>query len=122
MHTETTLPEGFEALSPFVSRWAPESTAARAALRDGATQEELKSFYQAASPLLDQALDFLDQRPVEQLSAPERRLMNMMLSFAHASLAVEIQGSEESKHATWRRRMHIERSPADRVVAGDPPA
>ena len=39
--------------------------------------------------------------------------MNLMLSLAHVSLAVEIQGDAESHHAGWARFITITRASSD---------
>ena len=51
------LPAGFEALEPFVDRFALATTAERAQLRGDASQEERESFYNAARNLVGPALE-----------------------------------------------------------------
>jgi len=114
--TIAVLPEGFAALEGFVDRWALDGTAERAARRSLSTAEERATFFGAASPLLDAALEHLDTRALRAFSPAEQRLMNLMLSLAHVALAVEIQGPDETKSAPWRDRMRITRSTADRGV------
>jgi hypothetical protein len=108
-----SLPPGFEALEPFVARWAVEGTASRDALRGASSFEERQAFYDAAQPLLASALDYLDARPLGSFDAREHALMNLMLSFAHVSIAVEIQREDEAKHAIARPHLRITRSVAD---------
>jgi hypothetical protein len=107
------LPEGFAALEPFVDLWAIEGTAARAFLRGTAGEVERSAFFAAAQPLLGAALDRLDATPLAGFDAAEHRLMNLMLSAAHVSLADEIQASDEARHARMRERMVITRASAD---------
>ncbi|MCB2076655.1 MAG: hypothetical protein KDE55_03045 [Novosphingobium sp.] len=111
-----TLPAGFESLEPFADRFAIEGTAARAQLRSDTTPEERQAFYDAASDLVGPALDMLDEKPLGDLDAAERRLLAMCLSFAHIALAVEIQGPDEARHAQMRAHMRITRSPADAIA------
>ncbi len=108
----SALPAGFEALQPFVAKWAVEGTAARAALRGDSTAEERQAFYDAASPLLAPALDHLDATPLAEHDDAQKSLMNLTLSLAHVALAVEVQGPDEDKHARSRNAMVITRSPA----------
>lgn len=108
-----TLPAGFAALQPFVERWAVADTQQRCTLRGSSTPEERDAFFATAAPMLDAALDHLDRRPLAQLSGPDERLMNLLLSLAHVALAVEIQGPDEVKSSSWRARMHVSRSTAD---------
>lgn len=109
----SSLPADFAVLEPFVERWALPTTAERAARRTASTPEERESFFAAAAPLLEGALDHLDGRPLDAFSAGEQRLMGLMLSLAHVALAMEIQGPDETKSAPWRDRMRIVRSTAD---------
>ena len=107
------LPDGFEALEPFVEMWAIDNAPRRAEMRGEASAEERKAFYQAASPLLAQALDHLDAKPLDDLDESEKRLMQMMLSLAHVAIAEEIQKGDEEKHAFYRTFMPVTRAPAD---------
>ena len=108
----SALPEGFAALEPYVAKWAVSGTVARAARRGDSTAEEREAFYAAGKDLLDQALAYLDTKPLGSFTAADNRLMDMMLSLAHVALAVEGLGDDEPRHATMRQYMHITRSPA----------
>jgi len=114
MSGSALLPERFAALEPFVDRWALDTTAERAGRRTASTPEERETFFAAASPLFDAALDHLDTIPLDAFTPADQRLMNLMLALAHAALAVEIQGPDEVKSAPWRDRMRIHRSSADK--------
>jgi hypothetical protein len=107
------LPAGFAALEPFVSIWAVDGTAERAALRHLRTAEERQAFYEATKDALIPALDYLDDRPLSALNAAERRLMNLVLAFAHVTLAIDGQGPDEDRHAASRVAFTITRSTAD---------
>lgn len=107
------LPEGYGALEPFAADWALPTAAERAAKRGNAAPEQRKAFYDAALPLAGAALTGLDAKPLEALNVQEQRLLNVLLTFAHVSLAVEVQGEAEAQHAVWRSRMQITRAPAD---------
>ncbi len=107
------LPDGFAALEQFVARWAVEGTASRAALRGTSTHDERQAFYDAGAPLLATALDHLDATPLADHDERQTRLMNLMLSLAHVSLAIESQGPDEDKHTPSRDAMIYTRSTAD---------
>ncbi len=114
----TRLPEGFEALEPFIAAWAASTSAERAARRDASTPEAREAFYAAALPLLEPALAHLDARPLAEHDDAERTLMQLVLSLAHIALAVEIQQQDEAKHTPLRREMRITRTPADVASVG----
>lgn len=107
------LPAGYEVLEPFVSRWSVEGIANRAALRSDSTAAERQAFFDAAKGLAEPALDMLDRKPLSKLDAKEKRLLNLLLSFAHVELAIEVQGGDEARHAGYRKYMRLTRSPAD---------
>lgn len=107
------LPTGFEALAPFAAKWAVEGTATRAALRGESTGAERQAFYDAGAPLLAAALDHLDATALADHDPAQKRLMNLMLSLAHVSLAIESQGPDEDKHTPNRNAMIFTRSTAD---------
>jgi hypothetical protein len=106
------LPGGYEALEPFVDFWSVAGTAARDRRRGESTPEQREAFYAAAKDIVGQALAELDAKPLGELDASEERLMNLMLSFAHVTLAVEMMGDAEARHATFRAVMPFTRSPA----------
>jgi hypothetical protein len=111
------LPAGFEALEPFVDSWAVAGAANRARLRTTSSDAERRAFFAVGQPLLAAALDHLDTRPLAALDDADARLMNLTLSLAHVSLAVEIQGDAEARHAVLRDKMVITRAPADGPAA-----
>lgn len=110
------LPEAYAQLEPFAARWSLPTTAQRTVARSTSTAEERQAFYDAMSPLAAGVLDALDAKPLEALSEAEKRLLDLVLAYAHVALAVEIQGKEESWHRQWRDRMVVTRSPADLPV------
>ncbi len=114
--TEASLPAGFEALAPFVEYWAVDTAAERAHCRDVSDEMSRVAFYNAANGLLAKALAYLDAKPFAQFDESEQRLMKLVLSFAHVSMAVELQREEEPKHAKNRPYLRITRAPADQSV------
>ena len=113
---ETSLPAGFETLTPFVQIWAVNTAADRAHCRDISDEASRVAFYHAASDLVPKALAYLDAKPIGQFDESEQRLMKLLLSFAHVSMAVELQREEEPKHAKNRLYLRITRAPADQPV------
>jgi hypothetical protein len=107
------LPAGYETLEPFVQDWAIEGTAARDRRRGDSTEAQRQAFFAAAKDLVPGALARLDAKPLGAFDESERRLMNLMLSFAHVAMAVEMLGEAEPRHAAFRKVMQITRSPAD---------
>jgi len=107
------LPAGYEALEPFVEQWCLEGTRERDIARGAATPEQREAFYEAGKGLVPQALELLDRKPVSELDGAERRLLNLLLSLAHVTLAVEMLGDGEAWHTRFRKDMRITRTPQD---------
>lgn len=117
MNDQSLLPAGFETLEPFVEFWAADSAAERAHCRDISDEASRAAFYTAINELAPKALAYLDEKPLNQLNESERRLMKLILSFAHVSMAVELQRDAESKHAQNRPFMKITKATADGFLA-----
>ena len=113
----SSLPAGFEVLEPFVEFWARDTMAERGLARDESDEKSRQAFYDAIKPLAPQALEYLDQKSLESLNEAEQRLLKMLLSFTHVSMAVELQREEEAKHAATRHFMRITTSPTDMIPA-----
>lgn len=111
--TLQSLPSGFETLAPFVETWAATTTAARAQRRTDSTPTERQAFFEAAAPLLEPAMAYLDARRLADLDAGERQLLNLMMSLSHVQMAVEIHREMEPQHAAFREAMAITRSATD---------
>ena len=107
------LPAGFEALEPFVERWALETAGQRATMRGEAPADERAAFYAAASERLEDALAYLDGKPLPAFDAADQRLMRLMLSLAHVAMSEEVLLDQEPRHAQFRACMPIVRAPAD---------
>jgi hypothetical protein len=114
--SDAWLPAGFEALAPFVKFWAADSAAERAHCRDSSDEASRLAFYNAVKDLVPEGLAYLDAKALNQLDEREQRLMKLILTFAHVSIAVELQREAEPKHARYRPYMRITRTPADQAV------
>lgn len=107
------LPAGFEPLEPFVDVWAIDNAAGRAQMRLDQGEAGCRAFYEAARDLVAPALERLDAKPLAEFDDAEQRLMNLTLSFAHASLVAEVQRDAEARHAVDVPYLKITRTPAD---------
>lgn len=93
---ETSLPAGFEDLERFVTKWAKPTQSARSAVRQSSGMSEIREFYDALLPRLDDILVHMDKFPYDHrfLSLPDdsRRLYYLALSLAEVATAVELFG------------------------------
>jgi hypothetical protein len=113
MTSENALPQGFEALEPFVGYWAAATLSDRDTRRLDSTEAQRVSFYDGARGLVAPAMDYLDSKPLADHDARDRRLMNLMLGLVHVALAVEAQRDGEAEHALGGRQVPITRGHAD---------
>jgi hypothetical protein len=54
---------------------------------------ELKGFYDAMLPRIEEALSYLDRVPLDEVNGADRTLLDLCLSLADVALAVEKYGS-----------------------------
>lgn len=84
-----TLPEGFEALLPFVSTWVLPDASARMAKRQASSIEEIRRFYDAIVPMGERALDYLRPYKLGELPPEGENLLKLMLALVELGPAVE---------------------------------
>ena len=85
------LPEGFEALEPWVSDWALETTDERLRKRGVSSPDEVRAFHNAMLPHAQKALEYLNSKDICALDAEDTNLMKLILSLGHTAMAVEVQ-------------------------------
>jgi len=83
-----TFPDGFADLEPFAD-WAVHGEGARYAKRIASTMEELQTFYDAAFARIDDALEYLEKYPVDDLSEEGQRLLWLYCALATVAFPVE---------------------------------
>lgn len=88
--SDTDLPAGFETLTPFVSYWARDTTEQRLKARCEAAMEQTQAFYDAMLPLLERAVQCIDESPLHALPADKALLAKLVLAMAQAAVAVEM--------------------------------
>ena len=96
--TESLLPEPFENLTPFLD-WALESERARTEKKAESSMEEIRAFYDAMMPRLDELLRHLEDYFGKDLPAPAHRLYLMSLSLVEVSTLVELYKRREAVDA-----------------------
>jgi hypothetical protein len=84
-----TFPAPFADLEPYAD-WALETEAERYATRLASSMEELEAFYDAAFPLLEDAMAHLDALDLNALPEEASRLLWLMYSLVNASFPVEV--------------------------------
>ena len=88
--TSGVLPQGFAELERFAPKWTVGTQAQRQRVRGGSTAEELRIFYDAMLPRLEEALDLADQYPRGEIPHDVEQLFFMTLSLAEVAPHVEL--------------------------------
>jgi hypothetical protein len=106
------LPSGFERLAPLVDYWAGEDTQTRWDRRARSSMAEIKSFYDAMLPHADQALLHLQSFDLTTMPEPEARLYRLVLSLAHAAMAVELHGQPRAPFSPFPHSIKLVKGPS----------
>jgi hypothetical protein len=103
------LPEGFEALAPFADSWGKlTSQEDRYLLRQHSTMTELKTYYDATAPRLNEIFDHLDKFPMDKLPESEALLYRTALGLTEAAMAIEVFNQPCVPYAPFPHKMAIE--------------
>ena len=88
--SEPLLPSAFAELEAYAQRWclATETERWDAVVR--AAMPELQAFYDAFFPRLEEAIDYCDKFPLENLPDDVLHLLHMIYSLIMVAMAVEI--------------------------------
>ena len=93
--TEALLPETFADLAPWLD-WALEPERARTAKKAASSMEEIRAFYDAMMPRLEEIMAYLDGAPAgDERPAPAHRLHLLALSLVEVANLVEIYKRRE---------------------------
>lgn len=111
MQSGTTLPPGFDELEPFVAYWAGETNDIRWDRRARSSMPEIQQFYDAMLARADDAMTYLDQFPLDAMPEEASRLFRLLLSLAHASMAVEVHHQPRAAFSPFPHGMRVERGP-----------
>ena len=91
---DAALPDGFEDLALWLD-WALEPERARTAKKTESSMEELRAFYDAMMPRMEEIIAYLDGVPSDERPAPAHRLYLITLSLVEVSNLVEIYKRRE---------------------------
>jgi hypothetical protein len=86
------LPTKFADLEPFAERWSLPTEPERLAARMSSTMDEMHAFYDAITPRADEAIGWLDQFPLHDLSDEATNLLHLLYSMIQVSFPVESWG------------------------------
>lgn len=102
------LPEQFADLEPFVGEWALATMAARHRKRVTSTAESRKAFYDAMTPRLSEAVEYLDRYPLQSMPPDANALLQLALSLMEVALTQEVYDAKvEAVHAQSSKLVRI---------------
>jgi hypothetical protein len=104
------LPPAFADLEPFAD-WSLRTEAERYSKRLSSSMEEIQAFYDAAFPRLEEAIEYCDRFPLDQLPEDAQRLLWLCYSLVNASFPVEV----------WRQPRVPDSGAASMDVVVEPP-
>jgi len=84
------LPPEFADLEEFAPTWCLATESERFARRLASSMEEMQSFYDVCFPRLNEAIDYCDLFPLDDLPDDATRLLQLVHSLVMVSMAVEI--------------------------------
>lgn len=103
-----TLPAGFETLAPFAAVWGKlDSQEERYLQRQHSTMKDLKAFYDATAPRLNEIFDHLDAFPMDALPDAEALLYRTTLGLTEAAMAIEVFNQPCVPYAPYPHKMAI---------------
>jgi len=105
------LPPQFAELQPFVDHWARPTTNERVAARSVLSQTEIRAFYDAMVPRLNDAIDYIDSVGLHALTPEADVLTRLVLGLGQASIAVEVHGAPIKPGTVFPHGIRVERGP-----------
>ncbi len=88
--SECSLPGGYDELECWVDDWVQPGRDERYAVRLSKSIGELTEFYDAIAARAEEALGYLDGRDLDDLSADDNRLLQLLYSMVLVSYAVNV--------------------------------
>jgi hypothetical protein len=83
------LPAPFADLEPFAADWCLATERERFAKRVSSTMDELQAFYDAGFPRADEAIEYCDQFPLDEMPQDAEHLLQLLYSLIMVSFPVE---------------------------------
>lgn len=90
----TTLPKSFEVLEPLVPSWALATQNERQQRRIHASRGELRAFYEAMLPRIEDIVSYVDRYQLGELPPEAERLFALALSLAEVAPHIELYGGD----------------------------
>jgi hypothetical protein len=90
------LPPAYAELEGFAPAWCIATEAERWQQRHRCTMDELTAFYDAFFPRLDEAIEYCNTFPLDDLPADVENLLRLIYSLVMVSMAIEVFGQPKT--------------------------
>jgi hypothetical protein len=85
-----TLPAGFSALEPLVAEWALANERDRYLKLHSVKLEQLKAFYDAMLPRMDEIMEYLKAQPLTGMAPEAETLYRLAMTFAETAHPLDL--------------------------------
>jgi hypothetical protein len=89
---ETRLPSAFAELEEFAQTWCLPTEAERWSQRLASSMPEMREFYDAFFPRLEEAIEYCDKFSLDDLPEDAVNLLHLIYSLVMVAMAVEVFG------------------------------
>ena len=89
------LPSAFAELERFAEQWCLPTEPERWAARLSTPMPELHEFYDAFTPRFEEAIDYCDKFPLDDLPDDALNLLHLIYSMIMVSMAIEVFGTQK---------------------------
>ncbi len=105
------LPAAFAELECFVAHWAGKTTDDRVHARSSSSLAEIRTFYDAMVPRLEEAIEHIDAIGLNALPPDSANLARLVLGLGQASISVEIHDAAIKPGTTFPHGIKVSRGP-----------
>jgi hypothetical protein len=93
--SDTRLPSAFAELEPFADKWCLATEPERWAARLSTPMRDLHEFYNAFTPRFEEAIDYCDKFPLDEVPDDALNLLHLVYSMIMVSMAIEVFGQQK---------------------------
>ncbi len=92
---ESRLPSTFAEFEIYAEKWCLATEAERWNTRLATLMPEIREFYDAFTPRFEEAIDYCDKFPLDDLPEDVVNLLHLIYSMIMVSMAVEVFGTQK---------------------------
>ena len=93
--SQARLPSAFAELEPYAEKWCLATEAERWDMRMATPMLVMREFYEAFSPRLEEAIDYCDKFPLDDVPDDALHLLHLIYSMIMVSMAIEVFGQQK---------------------------